>query len=266
MDLGFSRQSLIPTPRYRPKTGPPRPPWPGARSRGSARCAWYGSKTPFRLPRRHKERTWPRLPASKAAGRHRRKRDLPPSCSHWRSAEGPAPSSTFGPTARVYSNNPGSPARKRITPGNRGRRWWPIGQFLSAGSRPWSSLYVKGLNGRGTAGKARSSGLGRVRGGAGHELNNPLAVIVGLRQLLLARTDHPETTRSLRIIPARQGALIESFGTSFRGPTSSPKAAALSPGRSASSLPPRFSRGMYGPGHSCRQRDRGFLAGEHPRS
>jgi signal transduction histidine kinase len=41
--------------------------------------------------------------------------------------------------------------------------------------------------------------------GAGHELNNPLAVIVGRAQLLLARTDEPETARSLRIILSQAG-------------------------------------------------------------
>ena len=45
----------------------------------------------------------------------------------------------------------------------------------------------------------------KVRGGAGHELNNPLAVIVGRAQLLLARTDQPETARSLRIILSQAG-------------------------------------------------------------
>jgi len=41
--------------------------------------------------------------------------------------------------------------------------------------------------------------------GAGHELNNPLAVIVGRAQLLLARTDDPETARSLRIMINQAG-------------------------------------------------------------
>jgi signal transduction histidine kinase len=42
--------------------------------------------------------------------------------------------------------------------------------------------------------------LAEFAAGSGHELNNPLAVIVGRAQLLLARTDQPETMRSLRII------------------------------------------------------------------
>ncbi len=42
--------------------------------------------------------------------------------------------------------------------------------------------------------------LGEFAAGAGHELNNPLAVIVGRAQLLLARAEDPEVTRSLRII------------------------------------------------------------------
>jgi signal transduction histidine kinase len=47
--------------------------------------------------------------------------------------------------------------------------------------------------------------LGEFAGGAGHELNNPLAVIVGRAQLLLARTQDPETMRSLRIILSQAG-------------------------------------------------------------
>jgi signal transduction histidine kinase len=47
--------------------------------------------------------------------------------------------------------------------------------------------------------------LGEFAGGAGHELNNPLAVIVGRAQLLLARTDNPETARSIRIILSQAG-------------------------------------------------------------
>jgi signal transduction histidine kinase len=47
--------------------------------------------------------------------------------------------------------------------------------------------------------------LAEFAGGAGHELNNPLAVIVGRAQLLLGRTDHPETMRSLRIILSQAG-------------------------------------------------------------
>ena len=42
--------------------------------------------------------------------------------------------------------------------------------------------------------------LAEFAAGAGHELNNPLAVIVGRAQLLLARTNEPEVARSLRII------------------------------------------------------------------
>jgi signal transduction histidine kinase len=42
--------------------------------------------------------------------------------------------------------------------------------------------------------------LGEFAAGAGHELNNPLAVIVGRAQLLLARAEDPEIGRSLRII------------------------------------------------------------------
>ena len=42
--------------------------------------------------------------------------------------------------------------------------------------------------------------LAEFAAGAGHELNNPLAVIVGRAQLLLAKEDDPDATRSLRAI------------------------------------------------------------------
>ena len=42
--------------------------------------------------------------------------------------------------------------------------------------------------------------LAEFAAGAGHEINNPLAVIMGRAQLLLARSGDPETTRSLRAI------------------------------------------------------------------
>jgi signal transduction histidine kinase len=42
--------------------------------------------------------------------------------------------------------------------------------------------------------------LAEFAAGAGHELNNPLAVIVGRAQLLLSRTTDPELARALRIM------------------------------------------------------------------
>ncbi len=48
--------------------------------------------------------------------------------------------------------------------------------------------------------RRKMEALGEFAAGAGHELNNPLAVIVGRAQLLLARTEDPEVARSLRII------------------------------------------------------------------
>jgi signal transduction histidine kinase len=47
--------------------------------------------------------------------------------------------------------------------------------------------------------------LSEFAAGAGHELNNPLAVVVGRAQLLMARTNEPETARSLRIIINQAG-------------------------------------------------------------
>ncbi len=53
--------------------------------------------------------------------------------------------------------------------------------------------------------KRKLDALSEFAAGAGHELNNPLAVIVGRAQLLLARTDDPETARSLRIMINQAG-------------------------------------------------------------
>jgi signal transduction histidine kinase len=54
-------------------------------------------------------------------------------------------------------------------------------------------------------GQRKLDALGEFAGGAGHELNNPLAVIVGRAQLLLARTSDPETARSLHIMLNQAG-------------------------------------------------------------
>ena len=49
-------------------------------------------------------------------------------------------------------------------------------------------------------GKGKLNALAEFAAGAGHELNNPLAVIVGRAQLLLARETDPQASRSLRAI------------------------------------------------------------------
>jgi signal transduction histidine kinase len=48
--------------------------------------------------------------------------------------------------------------------------------------------------------QGRLDALAEFAAGAGHELNNPLAVIVGRAQLLLSRSQDPDVARSLRII------------------------------------------------------------------
>jgi len=50
---------------------------------------------------------------------------------------------------------------------------------------------------------AKLEALAEFAAGAGHELNNPLAVIVGRAQLLLARAEAPKTIQSLKIILAQ---------------------------------------------------------------
>ncbi|WP_435010891.1 ATP-binding protein [Tundrisphaera lichenicola] len=48
--------------------------------------------------------------------------------------------------------------------------------------------------------KAKLDALAEFAAGAGHELNNPLAVVLGRAQLLMSREDDPEAIRSLRAI------------------------------------------------------------------
>jgi signal transduction histidine kinase len=47
---------------------------------------------------------------------------------------------------------------------------------------------------------SRLAALAEFAAGAGHELNNPLAVVMGRAQLLLARVDNAEDVRALRVI------------------------------------------------------------------
>lgn len=58
--------------------------------------------------------------------------------------------------------------------------------------------YVQSEEARGRA--AKLDALAEFAAGAGHELNNPLAVIVGRAQLLLGREKDPDAARSLRTI------------------------------------------------------------------
>ena len=53
---------------------------------------------------------------------------------------------------------------------------------------------------RGRIRAAKLDALAEFAAGAGHELNNPLAVIVGRAQLLMAQADDPDAVRSLGII------------------------------------------------------------------
>jgi signal transduction histidine kinase len=68
--------------------------------------------------------------------------------------------------------------------------------------------------------------LAEFAAGAGHELNNPLAVIVGRAQLLLAGEDHPESARSLRAIIAqaqRAARILRDLMYVARPPESRPR-------------------------------------------
>jgi signal transduction histidine kinase len=74
---------------------------------------------------------------------------------------------------------------------------------------------------------AKLDALAEFAAGAGHELNNPLAVIVGRAQLLLGRADDPDTVRSLKIILAqaqRTHRILRDLMFVARTPTPRPRA------------------------------------------
>jgi signal transduction histidine kinase len=75
--------------------------------------------------------------------------------------------------------------------------------------------------------RAKMDALGEFAAGAGHELNNPLAVIVGRAQLLMARSGDPEVVRSLRIIlgqAQRAHRILRDLMFVARPPAPSPRA------------------------------------------
>ncbi len=68
--------------------------------------------------------------------------------------------------------------------------------------------------------------LAEFAAGAGHELNNPLAVVLGRAQLLLAKRPDAETTRSLRAIAAaaqRAHRILRDLMAVARPPTPRPR-------------------------------------------
>jgi signal transduction histidine kinase len=90
------------------------------------------------------------------------------------------------------------------------RAWGAWAALLADRSRQERRLQavVGSLRGRAQADEERLrlgklDALGEFAAGAGHELNNPLAVIVGRAQLLLAKAGDVELSRSLRIILAQ---------------------------------------------------------------
>lgn len=93
-------------------------------------------------------------------------------------------------------------------------------------------LAVRGHRGRvarDESSKMRSSlaSMAEFAAGAGHELNNPLAVIMGRAQLVLARTVDPDTSRSLRAIIAqaqRAHRILRDLMYVARPPESRPRA------------------------------------------
>ena len=105
------------------------------------------------------------------------------------------------------SSRPAWPARRPIGPGNRGRPWSPIGPCWNAGSRRSSSRVRQQIDREDDRLQAlKLEALAEFAGGAGHELNNPAGGDRRpVRSSCSARTDDPETVRSLRIILSQAG-------------------------------------------------------------
>ena len=92
-------------------------------------------------------------------------------------------------------------ATPRCGRGGPGRVWWPSGpgwRDVSSGSTRAHHDRVATEEPR--LRQAKLAALAEFAAGAGHELNNPLAVIVGRAQLLLVRETDPGAVRSLRAI------------------------------------------------------------------
>ena len=73
---------------------------------------------------------------------------------------------------------------------------------------------------------AKLDALAEFAAGAGHELNNPLAVVLGRAQILLARRPDPEAARSLRAIAAaaqRAHRILRDLMAVARPPTPRPR-------------------------------------------
>jgi signal transduction histidine kinase len=85
------------------------------------------------------------------------------------------------------------------------QRAWTVGQEERARTRRRLEEVTTALRGRverqeRELRQGRLDALAEFAAGAGHELNNPLAVILGRAQLLLARPLDPDASRSLRAI------------------------------------------------------------------
>ena len=109
-------------------------------------------------------------------------RDPPRSCSHLRSTDGPGLMSSSGAIEERSAGMPGSPVPRRTWPGNRGRPSSPIARSWSARVQTIvASFRQRSIPKKSGCGRRKLDALGEFAGGAGHELNNPLAVIVGPR-------------------------------------------------------------------------------------
>ena len=91
-----------------------------------------------------------------------------------------------------------------VLPGRPGPTWSPSATALAA-RLDGDAAAAPGRRGRGapSSRRAKLDALAEFAAGAGHELNNPLAVIVGRAQLFWPRADDPGTVRSLRAIIAQ---------------------------------------------------------------
>ena len=125
----------------------------------------------------------------------------PPSSSRSARGAGRWPRSTSGATGSRAVFSSGLKAHPFSPPGRRGRPSLPIAPSWSGGCKASCRRCGKTrTRSKSALRDGKLNALAEFAAGAGHELNNPLAVIVGRAQLLLGRTTDPETSRSLRII------------------------------------------------------------------
>ena len=175
-------------PAESPEPGRNGPAWPGAASPGWPPPGSSGVLS-GNSPRRKARRARP--------GR-------PPGSSHSGTEAVPARRSTSGPKPRTLPPTSIPRATPRKPVGRPGPHWSPSASGFPIALTPSCAFTAeRTAEEEPRLRQAKLAALAEFAAGAGHELNNPLAVIVGRAQLLLAQEDDPAAARSFRAILAQ---------------------------------------------------------------